>query len=500
MGVSELIARIRDTGTVDSDEFEARVAEEAAELKDELRLGTFDNHQSIVGLEYEFYAVDEQTNALKRVPRRLVEFVGFEEELGLHNAEMQTTPEPLSAHGIRAIEAEVQAKLEAAQNELSAHGMCLLSDGLWTVPPVGESASDYLTSSVVEDGVRLATNMSDSVRYHAMTNTEFGGDLELSAPHVSLESETVLPESLITSIQPHYQVPTAEDLPAHFRHALRVAAPLLALSVNSPFFPPDLYVGDPDEILAGCPMENRIDVFESVLNPRDAPKVRFPRDIESCEGAVDRIAADTTIVPMMQDSEGRYDDRFAHFRHTHGTYWRWVRPVFDGATRGAANARIELRPLAAQPTVRGSVALLAVFAGLMESMPRRDHPAGDLDWDRARRNFYAAAADGLQAELDWRTQDGRATSKIETIYEDLFAAARDGLRLRGFDDAACEYYISPLRERITERVTPARWKYDRVHDSVEAGVPFTEAVWEMQSAYVDRQRETLVTGCFTEWL
>jgi len=212
MGVSELIARIRDTGTVDSDEFEARVAEEAAELKDELRLGTFDNHQSIVGLEYEFYAVDEQTNALKRVPRRLVEFIGFEEELGLHNAEMQTTPEPLSAHGIRAIEAEVQAKLEAAQNELSAHGMCLLSDGLWTVPPVGESASDYLTSSVVEDGVRLATNMSDSVRYHAMTNTEFGGDLELSAPHVSLESETVLPESLITSIQPHYRRGPASTL------------------------------------------------------------------------------------------------------------------------------------------------------------------------------------------------------------------------------------------------------------------------------------------------
>jgi len=31
-------------------------------------------------------------------------------------------------------------------------------------------------------------------------------------------------------------------------------------------------------------------------------------------------------------------------------------------------------------------------------------------------------------------------------------------------------------------------------------VPFTEAVWEMQAAYIDRQADTLVEGCFTDWL
>jgi hypothetical protein len=500
MSASELAAQVREALSVDRAEFDARVADEVAELKAELHAGTFDNPQAIVGLEYEFYAANAETDALERVPRRLLEFIGFEKELGLHNAEMQTTPQPLSTYGLRATQAEVQAKLDAAQGEVQNEGMTLVSDGMWTVPPVGETATSYLTSSVEEDGVRLATNMSDSVRYHAMANTAFGADMALSAPHVSLDAETVMPESLITSIQPHYQVPSAEDLPTHFRYALRVAGPLVALAVNSPFFPPDLYDADPEEILADCPMENRIGVFESVLNPADDPKVCFPEDLASLDEAVDRIADDRTVVPMLQERGEQFHDRFAHFRHTHGTYWRWVRPVFDGPTRQAANARIEFRPLPGQPTVRDSVAFLAALAGLMESLPRREHPAYYLDWETAEANFYAAANDGLQAEMEWRTRDGEETTDVATIYEELFEHARDGLQLRGLDERECDYYLDPLEKRVEAQRTPARWKYERVADSVERGVPFTEAVWEMQSAYIDRQSESLVEGCFTDWV
>jgi len=42
-------------------------------------------------------------------PRRLLELMGFEKELGLHNAEMSTSPQPLSDHGLRAQLAEVRA-------------------------------------------------------------------------------------------------------------------------------------------------------------------------------------------------------------------------------------------------------------------------------------------------------------------------------------------------------------------------------------------------------
>jgi len=500
MSASELAARVREVLDVDHEEFDARVTAEVEDLKEEIEAGTFDNPQGIVGLEYEFYAVDDQTGALMRVPRRLLEFIGFEKELGLHNAEMQTTPQPLSTYGLRAQTAEVQARLSAAEDEVAREGMYLVSDGMWTVPPLGETASEYLADSVAQDGVRLGTNMSASVRYHAMANTDYAAELQLDAPHVELDADTVMPESLITSIQPHYQVSHATDLPDYFRQALRVAGPLLAVGVNSPFFPPDLYTADAETVLVEGWMENRIPVFESVLNPADFPKVAFPEDIATVGEAIDRIAADQTVVPMLLDESGRFDDQFAHFRHTHGSFWRWIRPVFDGATRSAANARIEFRPLPAQPTVRDSVAFLAVYAGLLESLTRREHPVGWLEWSTARENFYAAVRDGLQADLTWRTADGETVTDTDAIYDELFEHARDGLELRGLSTQEAETYVRPLRERVDRRLTPARWKQRLVEDALGRGAPLAEAIWGMQAAYVREQRETLVEGSFVDWL
>ncbi|WEL18721.1 Glutamate-cysteine ligase, GCS2 [Halorhabdus sp. SVX81] len=504
MSASELAAAVREALSVDREAFQARAEEEAQELKAAVRAGTFDNNQAIIGLEFELYAADDRTDALRRVPRQLLERIGFEKELGLHNAEMQTSPLPLNDHGLEAQQRQLQANLAPAIERTGAEDIRLVSDGLWTVPPNGETAVEYLCDSVEQDGIRIGTNMSDSVRYHAMANTDYPSRFRLDAPHVSLEADTVMPESLITSIQPHYQVPHAPDLPEHFRYALRVAGPLLALGVNSPFFPPQCYDDAHDrEIVADAHMEHRIGIFESVLNPSAEsdiePKVRFPRDLDSVEEAIDRIVADPLIVPMDIDRGDRFDDRFAHIRHKHGSYWRWVRPVFDGATRSAANARIEFRPLPGQPTIRDAVAFTAVFAGLLESLPRREHPVRELDWERARENFYAAARDGLDAEMTWITGSGETTA-IDELYGDLFEHARDGLELRGFSTEQAHRYIKPLRERLDRRMTPARFKHDYVRRQVRDGVPLGEAIWGMQAEYINRQRETLLEGTFIDWL
>jgi hypothetical protein len=505
MSASELASEVQKAADVDGEAFRAAAMEEAEQLKTEVRDGTFDNTQALVGLELELYAVDSRTDALRRMPRQLLGLIGFEKELGLHNAEVQTTPLPLTGYGLEAHEREIQAHLAPALEKTGVENIRLVADGIWTVPPTGETATDYLTDSVEEDGVRIATNMSDAVRYHTMANTAYPANCDIEAPHVSLSGETVMPESLITSIQPHYQVPHAPDLPKYFRYALRVAAPLLALGVNAPFFPPDLYEDAPDaEIVANAHMENRIHIFESVLNPPDdsgvPPKVCFPPDFETVEDAIDDIAADTCIVPRPVDQTDRFDHAFAHFQHKHGSYWRWIRPVFDGRTRSDANARIEFRPLPAQPTVRDCVAFEAVFAGLMESLPRREHPVQGLDLETAERNFYNAVRDGLQAEITWLTSDGVETTAIEEICAECFEYARDGLELRGLSTNKAREYIRPLRERLDRRMTPARWKHDHVRASVDAGTPLPEAIWGMQTEYIERQRETLTEGSFIGWL
>jgi len=510
MTQSELAAAVEDVLAVDTDEFRAEAATDADFVYSALTDGAFDNHQSILGLEYEFYAVTEDRwhteadgeYALARVPRRLLELIGFEKELGLHNAEMTASPQPFNSHGLRAIESEVCSRLTAALDCSRPEGLRLVSDGLWTIPPTGETARNYLADSVDDGGVRIATNMTDAVRYHAMANGELGGEFRVEAPHVDIAAETLMPESLITSIQPHYQMQQAMDLPRYFTYALRVAGPLLALGVNAPFFPPDLYEDDvdPETILAAGWHENRIAVFESVLNSAtETDKVAFPRDLDTIEQAVERVVDDETVVPMPVERSDRFHDNFATLRRKHGTYWRWVRPVFDGATRAAANARIEFRPLPAQPTVRDSMALTVAFAGALEGLTRTEHPVCDLPWEAARENFYAAVEDGLTAECRWILADGTDTTNLELALTDLLEHAAEGLRAVGLSTEAVDAYLQPLLWRVETGLTPAGWKRGEVRRRLDDGASFAAAVESMQREYIENQAETLTEGDFTDW-
>ena len=514
MTQTELGAEIWDVLDISQSEFQARVEQDAEVIKDEVAEGTFDNSQGLVGLEYEFYSTTDETTtdrngetsdlqegALQRIPRQTLSFIGFEKELGLHNAEMSTTPQPLNEHGIEAQQAEVKGRLAAAREPIHANNMRLVSDGLWTIPPSGETAREYLTDSINDDDLTIATNMSDSIRYHAMGNTDTPTGKRLDAPHVSLEADTIMPESLITSIQPHYQVPRAEALPSYFRYAVRIAGPLLALGVNSPFFPPDLYDDGitPETVLDDAWMGHRIKVFETALNTENVRKVRFPEEFETVEEAIDNIAADETIVPMPVERGERFGDKFAYFQRKHGTYWRWVRPVFGGATRSSANARIEFRPLPGQPTLRDAIAFQTVFAGALEYLHSSQHPVRRLKWETARDNFYAAMRDGIDADLTWMTDEGRITTDLEGIYEQLFSAAKSGLQAQGLPDEQVQEYIAPLRDRVRTRMTPAQWKHQMVSNRISEGADLSEAIVDTQQAYIERQADTFLSGKLTDW-
>ena len=514
--VGDLSARVRELSALDPEEFVERAREDAAFLTDELTEGTFDNHQSILGLEYEFYAVTEGRwhgaeqegvgrDELARVPRRLLQLINFEKEIGLHNAELTASPQPFNPAGLRAIASEVRSQIQAAQRTVKSEGMWLVSDAMWTIPPCGETAASYLGASVEDRGVQLAVNMSDNARYHGMSNgPRSESTYRLEAPYVDCSFETVMPVALTTSIQPHYQVPTASDLPRFHNYAVRVAGPLLALAVNSPFLPPDLYTdaghADPEAVLREGWQEHRVPAFET-LN-EGVEKVGVPRDLSTVTEAVERVANDDVIVPMPEEeliAGGRFDDRFATLRRKHGTYWRWVRPVFDGGDRAAANARIEFRPIPAQPTVADSVAFLAAFAGLMECLPHRRHPTRNLEWELAQENFRAAVRDGVAADMTWITHDGRRVTDTEAIYSDLLEHARVGLVDAGFDEREADGYLAPLWYRVENEVTPASWKVDRARTHLDEGADLTEAIHEAQHEYVDRQRETLLEETFADW-
>lgn len=494
-------SRVESFADMDRETFNSRVREDARTVKEFIRSGKFDNSQSRIGLEYELYGVDGECH-LTRLTQSLINQSGFESEVGRHQAELQTRPQPLGRYGLNAQEAELRARLDAALDEMLDEGVRLVSDGLWTISPRENPAREYLLDEVTENGIDLARNVSDDPRYHAQAHSEYRPALRLDAPHVQCTDGTVALNSLGTAIQPHYQLPEASDLATYFRYALRVAAPLLALGVNSPFFPPSFYEHDADlsNVLESCWMENRINVFESVMNPAEGDRsVRFPRDVESAAEAVDRVVEDDTVVPRAVDVGERFDDQFAHFRYKHGTFWRWIRPVFDGRTRAEANARIEFRPLPAQPTIRDSVAFLAAFAGLLEGLTAHEHPLEELSWETAKEDFYAAARNGLDAEIHWIDAKGDLTTHADKRHAELFKYARLGLRSKGLSAEEAERWLSPLRVRASRHLTPARWKHRNVRQRIDDGASLAEAIRVTQRDYVERQTNSLIEGEFTEW-
>jgi gamma-glutamyl:cysteine ligase YbdK (ATP-grasp superfamily) len=497
------VDRLMESRGIDFEAFERQVREEGEFVVDQLAEGTFDNPQTTVGLEYEFYAVDAENGSIRRIHRSLLEFLGFEKELGLHNAELTTAVYPCNAAGLEAVAGDLEAKLTATERWADRRGVRLVSDGMWTVGPSDHSTPAYLLEATHEEGLTLAINVSNAVRYHGFASSErpIGGRIDV--PGVTLEADTPGPVSLTTSIQPHFQLRRAADLPLCFRYALRVAGPLLALGVNSPLFPPALYDDadpDPVTVLEDGWAENRVPVYEGVMNPRDGPaKVRFPADIDSPADAVRDIVEDRALVPAAIEPGERFDDAFVHLRHKHGSYWRWVRPVFDGATPAAANARLELRPLPGQPTLRDTTAFLAAFAGLMTALPTAEHPVADLPWEQARENFYAAARDGLAAELTWITADGEPTENVGRCLEDLLDAAVEGLVDRGLTRDRAVEWIAPLRDRARRRRTPASWKRSGVAARLEEGASLADAIRDTQREYLARQRDTFFEGGFSQW-
>jgi hypothetical protein len=498
------VDRLKATREIDVSAFQATVREEAAVLAEHVADGTFDNPGVTIGLEHEFYAVDEATGALRRVPRDLLACLGFERELGLHNAELGTGVLPLNPAGVRAMHREAESKARALQRQAESEGIRLVADGMWTIGPEQNSPEGYLTESTRADGLTLGVNVTNDVRYHGFggeTGRRIRGRIDL--PGASLATDCAAAGSLTSSIQPHYQCREAADVPAFHGIALRLAGPLLALAANSPFLPPALY-DDPDPsrevLLEAGHAESRVPVYEQMMNPEDAPpKVRFPADVDTVREFLDRVVEDTVLVPADVDPGHRFDDEFAHFRHKHGSYWRWVRPVFGGASADAANARIEFRPLPAQPTIPDTVAFVAAFAGLMTAVHRDDHPVAGLEWQAARDNFYAAASDGLAADLAWITADGERTRDTQQLYADLFDTAASGLRRHGFDADAVERWLDPLRERVERGHSPAGWKRRHVADSLDDGVEARTAIAAMQRAYIDHQRETMADGSFADW-
>jgi hypothetical protein len=536
--VESLLAAVRASlEEATYERFDARVAEQAERIDEDATSGALDNADFAVGLELEAYAVDGR-GRLHTVPKDAPEQGRSAPELGRHNLEVNTPPDVLSPAGLdrqaerlgdavadarEAIATAAEAAdigVDTAADTSAVPGSSLGSvrpvlDSMWTVPPP-EGSDAYLSAGRSHDGVWLATNMTTKARYHALdadTVRRMDDGIPLSVPGVDRRFPSILVESLATSVQPHLQVPDADDLARYLRYATRMLGPTVALTANSPFLPADLYPddADPATVLEG-PHELRVPVYEDSINPPGVRKVRVPEDVTDATEAVAAVVDDATFAPFCTDpdevpDDAPYRERFPEFGHKHGTFWRWVRPVFGGdvpvADDGPADGnddrsvRLEFRPMPTQPTVRDCISCQALVAGALRGLDATDHPLLELPWEAARESFYDAVAEGPGADLAWVTADGERTDDPDEALADLLSVARAGLEEAGFTGAEADRWLGPLEQRRLAGIAPSTWKKHRVRAGLERGESLGQAIRAMQLEYIELSE---ATDSFAEWL
>jgi hypothetical protein len=474
-------------------EFRRRAKEQGDRLREGLVEGRFAGGFR-VGLEVEGYAVDTE-GRLTSVPESAFGRL-CERELGRHNAELNTPATPFDPDGLDRQRECLGRGVRALRRHLAGSDRAFVTDGMWTIPPP-EGAVRYLTDARRERGHLLATNLAAEPRYYALdADITADGPVALSVPGCRRRFDTILVESLGTSMQVHLQVPI-EAFVRSFNVALRTTGPVMALATNAPFLPPDLYGegADAGTVLDGT-ADLRIPVFES-MNVETNGKVRFPRDLDAPEEVVDRILDDRQCAPFLREwvtdgSRSGFAGENWEFLHRQSTCWRWVRPIL-----GPDGPRLEYRPLSAQPSVADVVGFQALVVGLVHGVLATGHPLADLPWDAAKASFYTAAEDGLDADLAWLTTDGERTDDPERIFPDLFSLAHQGLADRGLGDARIADLLGPVEARWEHRTTPTDWKRDRVCESLSTGEDLATAIEAMQRAYIRRS----TTGRpFADWI
>lgn len=134
-----------------------------------------------------------------------------------------------------------------------------------------------------------------------------------------------------------------------------------------------------------------------------------------------------------------------------------LEPTAGGFDDGTPHLRIEHRAMPAGPSLLDTIANAAFYFGLVENLAtEQEAPESRLSFEQARANFYAAARQGLRAEIVWL--DGRRWNLRELIGQELLARARAGLAALGIEQADIERSLGIVARRVASGRNGADWQ------------------------------------------
>lgn len=465
--------------------FEERLIADADALETMLRDGMFETGIRRVGLEQEFFLVDEHGRPAPRGVEVLERLGGdgttYQQELARYNIELALDPTELKGMCFRKIEDDLRRHMGVIRRAAKPHGVDVVAIGI--LPTLGW---DHLTLDYMTPSPRYAALNERVTRMR-------GGQFRIAIQGIDSlygTHDNVLLEAFNTSFQLHMQV--APDEFALMYNAMQLATgPALACSGNSP-------------LLMGARLweETRIALFRQSVDTRtdhqlsrgSRPRVFFG-DEWIKTGILDLVRDDIArfrvVLPVDDGLPSPHEllrrgeiPKLSALTLHNGTIYRWNRPCY-GVSGGKPHLRIENRPLPAGPTAVDSVANAAFLYGLTLGIANEYGDVSErMPFHDCHSNFYNAASTGLRSSLHWL--DGQVRSADELILLVLPLAA-EGLRSAGVDSGDAGRLLDLIGERVSSGQTGARWMLEG-YSRLRGGVPKDEALQGVVRAYMGRQR------------
>lgn len=427
--------------------FERRLREESDLLEEWFKNNLFVEDHPRGGFELEAWLVDRDCRPapINEPFMQRCENIPVVPELAKFNVEMNGSPLALEGTALRRLQTELSDNWEKCFRAAAELDASLMMIG--TLP-------------TVQDHDLTLDNMSGMERFRALNEQVLrlrrGRPLALNIQgnqHLRTAHYDVMLESAATSFQIHLQI-NADKAVRFFNAAMITAAPMVAVSANSPFlFGKDLWD------------ETRIPLFEQAVASEgfeDSPcgplgRVSFgSRYVEHSlfECYRENLDCYPILLPACMDEPA---EQLPHLRLHNGTIWRWNRPLIGFDAQGKPHLRIEHRVVPSGPTVTDAFANAALFFGLVYSLATQtEPPESKLAFNAARDNFYQAARLGLRSKITWL--DGRSVSIRTLVLEHLLPVARSGLEALDIDRDDIDFYLGVVEQRVRLDRTGAAWQ------------------------------------------
>ena len=418
--------------------------------------GQFQDSKPTLGAEQELCIVDDYGNVLPSNMEILKELnhPQFTTELAKFNLEINTTPKSIENHCFSEMEQELIHLIEQLkQNSQKAN---FYIGGI--LPTLRHIDIDIDNITPIKRYFELVKNI---LKYRGEEyELRIQGEDELLMKH-----DSVFIEAATTSFQIHLEVPP-ENFAHFYNIAQLIAAPVLAISANSPFFLRKKLWHETRIAL----LRQSIDIMKTQNTIREATsRVTFGnRWLKTSILELFREDISLHRILMTPDiNDNSYEDfengkipDLKALQLYNSTIYRWNRPVY-GVLNNRPNLRIENRILPAGPTIVDQIANAVFWYGLMYGLADEkisfDAKDENISFEECKNNFLKAARNGIFANILWI--DGQYYEASQLVLK-LIPIAQKGLNTLNINLEDVNKYLKIIENRAQTKQNGSKWFLD----------------------------------------